>query len=40
VANVEPWRRLTASERASVEQEAATMPLPGIAQPVVVRWRE
>lgn len=34
---VDPWRRLTAAERAAVEAEAAALPLPGAA-PVSVTW--
>lgn len=32
------WRPLTADEREAVEQEATSMPLPGLAGPVTVRW--
>lgn len=35
---VDAWRRLTAAERSAVEAEAATMPLPNLARPIVVRW--
>ena len=35
---VDPWRRLTMDERAAVEAEAATMPLPGLARAIRVRW--
>lgn len=35
---VESWRRLSPAERAVVEVEAASMPLPGIRQGVRVRW--
>lgn len=38
VVTVEPWRRLSASERAAVEAEAASLPLPGLAGPITVRW--
>jgi hypothetical protein len=38
VVTVESWRRLSRAERESVEAEAASMPLPGIDQPIVVRW--
>lgn len=37
---VEPWRRLSAAERAAVEAEAASLPLPGIRESVRVRWVE
>jgi hypothetical protein len=36
--SVEPWRTLTKAERAAVEAEAASLPLPGPAAPVSVRW--
>ncbi len=35
---VEPWRRLTPSERDAVEAEASTLPLPGVDEPVDVTW--
>ncbi len=34
-----PWRRLSARERAAVEDEAASLPLPGVEGDVVVRWK-
>ena len=36
--SVEPWRSLTTAERTAVEAEAASLPLPGLAAPVAVRW--
>ena len=36
--SLEPWRPLTRTERAAVEAEAASLPLPGLAAPVAVRW--
>ena len=36
--SLEIWRRLTKAERAAVEAEAASLPLPGLAAPVAVRW--
>ncbi len=36
--SIEPWRRLSKAERATVEAEAASLPLPGLAAPVAVRW--
>jgi hypothetical protein len=37
---VEPWRRLTRAERAAVEAEAASLPLPGLPRQIAVRWAE
>ena len=36
--SLELWRPLTKGERAAVEAEAASLPLPGLAAPVAVRW--
>jgi hypothetical protein len=36
--DVDAWRTLTAAERAAVETEAATMPLPNLLRPIEVRW--
>jgi hypothetical protein len=36
--SIEPWRRLSPAERAAVEAEAASLPLPGLDGPVTVRW--
>jgi hypothetical protein len=38
VMDVEPWRRLRAAERAAIEAEAASLPLPGLARETTVRW--
>jgi hypothetical protein len=38
VMTVEPWRTLNPAEREGVEAEAAALPLPGLASPVMVRW--
>ncbi len=35
---IKSWRRLSRAERAAVEAEAASLPLPGIRQGVRVRW--
>jgi hypothetical protein len=35
---IEPWRALSSGERAAVESEAASLPLPGISSPPRVRW--
>jgi hypothetical protein len=37
---VELWRRLTSAERAAVETEAASLPLPGLERQIAVRWDE
>jgi hypothetical protein len=39
VVTVEPWRRLSPADQLAIETEAATMPLPGVDGPIVVRWR-
>ena len=36
--SIEPWRRLTAAERAAVETEALTLPLPGLDTPITIGW--
>ena len=38
VVTVEPWRNLTAAQRDAIEEEAASMPLPGMSGPIRVRW--
>jgi len=39
VVDLEPWRRLDATERAAVEAEAASFPIPEAASgDIVVRW--
>ncbi len=38
--SVEPWRRLSPAERTAVEEEAASLPLPGIEAPIVVSWTD
>jgi hypothetical protein len=35
---VETWERLSDADRAEVEAEAATLPIPGIDRPVEVVW--
>ena len=35
---IQSWRGLSRAERDAVEAEAASMPLPGIQGPIVVRW--
>ncbi len=40
VVVVTPWRRLSAAERAAVEDEAATLPLPEVGSPCTVRWED
>lgn len=36
--SIELWRPLTKAERAAVEAEAASLPLPTLSAPVAVRW--
>lgn len=36
--SVQPWRRLTPAERAAVEAEAQSLPLPGLESAVTVTW--
>jgi len=38
VVDLEPWRTLNADERAAVEAEAASLPVPEAADGMVVRW--
>jgi hypothetical protein len=38
VVTAQPWQKLTRAARDAVEAEAATLPLPGITEPVEVRW--
>jgi hypothetical protein len=38
VVSIETWRRFSRPERHAVEAEAASLPLPGIARGVAVRW--
>lgn len=35
---IQPWQRLSQAQRHTVEAEAASLPLPGIARPIDVRW--
>jgi hypothetical protein len=37
---VQPWSRLSRTEREAVEAEAQALPLPGVHRPVVVRWEK
>jgi len=37
---VQAWRRLSPAARAAVEAEAASLPLPGVRGPIVVRWED
>jgi hypothetical protein len=37
---VSPWRTLPAGAREAVEQEAASLPLPGLSDPITVRWND
>ena len=36
--SISPWRTLSAGERAAVEAEARSLPLPGIEGEIVVSW--
>lgn len=38
VLMIQPWRRLSGTQRNAVEAEAGTLPLPGIDRPMDVRW--
>jgi len=38
VFTIEPWRRLSATEREAVEAEAESLPLPGLKTRIQVRW--
>jgi hypothetical protein len=38
VVSVEPWCGLSAAERRAVEEEAASLPLPGVSRDVAVSW--
>jgi hypothetical protein len=40
IVEVTSWRRLSGAEREAVEVEAATLPLPDVIVPPVVRWRD
>jgi hypothetical protein len=40
IVAVSPWRPLAPGEREDVEREAATLPLPDVSAPVVVRWED
>jgi Winged helix DNA-binding domain len=35
---IQPWRRLPRVARGAVEAEAASLPLPGVDRPILVRW--
>ena len=37
---IQTWRRPSRSARAAVEAEAASLPLPGLEEPIVVSWGE
>jgi hypothetical protein len=35
---IEPWRPMTSPERAVIEAEAVSLPVPGLAGGIRVRW--
>lgn len=37
---IQPWRKLSGAERANVETEAGSLPLPGLNRPMDIRWVE
>ena len=37
---LQPWRRLSSAERAAVEAEAASLPLPGAMGRIVIAWED
>jgi DNA glycosylase AlkZ-like len=37
---LQPWTRLSGTDRAALESEAASMPLPGVDTDIVIRWEE
>ena len=38
LVSIDAWRRLSKAERDAVETEAASLPLPGLAGPITIRW--
>jgi len=36
--SIESWRSLSSKERDAVEAEAESLPLPGLNDPIAVRW--
>ena len=38
VLTIRPWRHLSRAQRAAVEAEAGSLPLPGINRPMDIRW--
>jgi hypothetical protein len=40
IVEVTPWRRLSPTECAAVEAEAASLPLPDVRAPAVVKWED
>ena len=38
--SIDAWRRLSPAERAAVEAEAMSLPLPGLRSAIRVRWEE
>jgi hypothetical protein len=40
MVTISPWRLLTSAERDAVEEEAVSLPLPGVAGEIAVRWED
>ncbi|MGC8634147.1 MAG: DNA glycosylase AlkZ-like family protein [Candidatus Limnocylindrales bacterium] len=38
--SIRPWRRLTRAERDAIEAETASLPIPGVAGRIAVRWED
>ncbi|MGC4054538.1 MAG: crosslink repair DNA glycosylase YcaQ family protein [Paludibaculum sp.] len=37
--SIDPWRRLSSKQRSAVEEEARSLPLPGLVRQLVVQWK-
>ncbi len=40
LVDIESWRSVSSAERQAVEEEAASLPLPGLTGPITVRWAD